>query len=540
MVVLVALALRLGWWAAYVRVIENEGVVYARLAQSLFAGEGMTSIFGGRDVMFPPLYPAAIGLLATLTGTEEVAGRLIGVLCGTALVGVLYRIGALLFDHKAALAIAALAAVHPMLIGLSTSLYSEGPWILLVVCALYCVLRSRAESTAWLAAAGLCTGLAYLVRPEALVFVGYFAFAVAVWSVLQRRLVGPTVRAAGTLVAVALLVALPYMAHLSSLAGTFRWEGKSAYNNIQNERIRAGMSIPQAARGIDADGRAGGVFLNLHEDQAPMLRTSGAGAGSLLRTLTTSVPQRAVRIVRQLLDARFVSAPWAIGLAAVAVFALPWWRARRVEGLIVLGVPLLQLLLLLSVDQAWNRYFFAIAPLLMVWAGAGIARIAQFAAQRLRAPSDRTRARLEYAAAAIGIAGVTLLAFNSVRSLGELTQAEDLASRDLGLWMAGDAAARDPDTPPIVMGIGLAPVYYARGTMRYLPYADEAAALDYVRRMRPRYIVLRDFETKQVPYGAAWLERGIDDACAKPVMPLPTTATERSRMWRWDCREAPR
>ncbi|HSW23894.1 MAG TPA: hypothetical protein VLJ62_14095, partial [Burkholderiaceae bacterium] len=117
---------------------------------------------------------------------------------------------------------------------------------------------------------------------------------------------------------------------------------------------------------------------------------------------------------------------------------------------------------------------------------------------------------------------------------------EDLASRDLGRWMASHAAARDPAVRPIIMGIGLAPVYYAHGTMRYLPYGNEAAALNYVRRMRPDYVVLREFELKQVPYGAAWLERGIDDACAKPVVPLPTTATTRSRMWRWDCHDAPR
>jgi len=176
----------------------------------------------------------------------------------------------------------------------------------------------------------------------------------------------------------------------------------------------------------------------------------------------------------------------------------------------------------------------------LVWAGAGIVRIAQLVARRLRALSDGNGRRLESAVSAIGIACVVLLAFNSVRSLGELTQAEDLASRDLGRWMAGDAAARQPATPPIVMGIGLASVYYARGTMRYLPYANEAAALEYVRRMHPQYIVLREFETQQVPYGAAWLERGIDDACAKPVVPLPTTAATRARIWRWDCYDTAR
>jgi 4-amino-4-deoxy-L-arabinose transferase-like glycosyltransferase len=538
-VVFAALALRLGWWAACVRVIENEGVVYARLAQSLFGGDGMTGIFGGRDVMFPPLYPAAIGLVASLTGAEEIAGRLIGVLCGTALVAVLYRIGELLFDRKVALVIAALAAIHPMLIGLSTSLYSEGPWILLMTFALYCVLRSRAQSIGWLVAAGLAAGSAYLVRPEGMVFVGYLAFAVAVWSALQRhRFLG--IRSAAVFLAAALVIGAPYVAYLSSLAGTFRWEGKSAYNNIQNERIRSGMTVPQAARGLDANGNAAGVFLNLHTDQAQVLRTPGAGTGSLISTLTSSAPRRAVGIGRQLLNARFLSAPWVIGIAAIGVFAVPWWRTRRPEGLIMLGVPLLQLSLLLSVDQAWDRYLFSLAPLLLLWAGAGVAWIARLVAQRQRIAPDRGRHRVELAVTATSIAGLALLAFGSVRALGDLTQAEDIASRDLGAWMARDAAAAgDSAAQPIIMGIGLAPVYYAHGTMRYLPHAPEAAALEYVRRMRPRYIVLREFEKQQVPYGAAWLERGIEDACAKSVRPLPASAGG-SRLWRWDCGEAPR
>jgi hypothetical protein len=48
---------------------------------------------------------------------------------------------------------------------------------------------------------------------------------------------------------VAALVGLPYVVHLSRLAGQFRWEGKTAIN----ERMTPGVSYSTAARGLDVD-----------------------------------------------------------------------------------------------------------------------------------------------------------------------------------------------------------------------------------------------------------------------------------------------
>jgi len=358
----VAFLLRLIWWFAYVNVIENEGVVYARLAQSLFGGDGMIGIFGGRDVMFPPLFPAMIGLVAMVTGNEEVAGRVISLLCGTALVGVLYALSGHVFNERAAIVVGTLAAVHPLLIALSVSCYSEVPWIFLIVSAAYGVVRSFTYAgTGQLLLAGLMSGLAYLVRPEALAFIVYFAVALLVVGALQRRNAMEIAQTTGLFLVASVIVALPHIVYLSSLAGSFRWEGKSAYNNVLNERVRGSMTLPEALRGLDANGNPSGVFLSLHLDQAAQLRQPSAGANSLVGTLFADPIGRTQRIVHRTLTSRFLSAPWIFVLVFIGVLFAPWWRTRVWEGLTLLGISLLQGFVILSVDYAYARHFFLLA-----------------------------------------------------------------------------------------------------------------------------------------------------------------------------------
>ncbi len=538
LVLVVALVLRLLWWFAYVEVIENEGVVYARLAQNLLSGEGMIGIFGGRDVMFPPLFPALIGLVALVTGSEELAGRVISLLCGTALVGVLYALTRHVFNARAAIVVGALAAVHPLLIALSVSVYSEGPWIFLTLWAAYCLVRSFTSASAKpLLAAGLIAGCAYLVRPEGLAFIASFAIALLTVGALQRRTPIEIVRTTGLFLAASVVVALPQIVYLSSLAGGFRWEGKSAYNNVTNERIRTGMTVVEATRGLDANGHPTGVNLNLHLDQAVQLRQPSASAGSLVGTLLADPVERTKRIARQTLTSNFISAPWVFALGFIGVVLTPWWRTRFFEGTTLIGVSLLQGLLLFSVDFAWTRYFFCLTPLLLMWSGAGLEGIAT----RVSTLLFRRRAGLRRVAA-YGIclcvgAAMALAAFEPVRAVGDLSQADDRVGKEMGQWMAADARLHAVTGRPIVMGIALNSTYYAGGTMRYLPFAKEDAALAYVHRMQPHYLVLRESDVKlqQTPYAGHWMQRGIPDACAALARDEWSSSNERARVWRWTC-----
>ena len=535
-VIIVALCARIGWWFAFVDVIDNEGAEYARLGQSLIAGHGMIGIFGGRSIMFPPLFPALIGLFSLLTGNVETAGRVVNLVCGTALVGVLYVLALHLFNARTAIVVGVLAAIHPLLVALSVSTYSECLWIFLVISSLYLVVRSlKTESKTQVTIAGLAVGLSYLARPEGMAFFAFLAVALFSTMLIQRCKPTVTMRQTGLFLAAGLIVILPYVIYLSSLAGSFHWEGKSVYNNIQNERLRAGMTVPQAARGLDAQGNPVGIFLSLHLDQKQLLRQPVPSSESLLKTLTTNTIPRTKNIIYKILTLRFLSAPWIFAPILIGVGFAAWWHKCLWEGLIVLAVLPIQGILLLSIDLGWDRYYFTLVPLLILWASAGLVWLAEIFSRRTVKQNGIEQSTLSVGIALLGGLLLSSAAYSGVRSVGELEQAGDKVGKEIGQWIALDASTRHIAGRPDVMAITLSSVFYADGTLRYLPTADEEATLGYVHRIQPHYIVLRDFELRQTPYAKAWLERGISDKCAIPVKAKWSRQNDASKIWRWAC-----
>jgi hypothetical protein len=77
----------------------------------------------------------------------------------------------MLFDEKIGLGAAALVAVHPYLVNFSTTVFCETTYLtLLFVAVLTTMTAADRPAATTLAAAGLSYALAYLVRPEAVVF----------------------------------------------------------------------------------------------------------------------------------------------------------------------------------------------------------------------------------------------------------------------------------------------------------------------------------------------------------------------------------
>jgi 4-amino-4-deoxy-L-arabinose transferase-like glycosyltransferase len=310
----VALASRIGWWASRIAVIENEGTEYVRLAENWFAGRGYVGMFGGTHVLFPPLYPGLIGPLSPALG-GELSGRIVSLVSGLVLVALVYQLSRRLFGDTVGLIAGLLAAVHPLLVALSVSVYSESLAMSLVMCGAYLTVRAIETPTAWrVGGAGVAIGCAYLVRPEAIAFVGPVILAMAA---AERRRGGTwpdAIRKAMVALLSAVVVALPYIAHLSLQAGHFRWEGKSAINSLVNVRMQRGMSYPEAARGLGSPEEPDhplhrGPYLSA--DHTIFFEQRSPGAGDLIMV----APRRAVTVVRAIFAAFFLGAPVILGLA---------------------------------------------------------------------------------------------------------------------------------------------------------------------------------------------------------------------------------
>ena len=196
---------------------------YLELARA-YADDGLRAAL---DWYVGPAFPVAVGTLYRLLGDLELAGRLFGLISAVALVGLVWLLLKEISDHTTAHFGAALLATNPAVIRHAPSAEIDLPYLMLLCGALYAQvrsIRSRQSRAVWSVSAGLLFGIAYLVRPEALVV----ALLVGLWF-----LVGPAARQLGArrwLVGlsapIALMVGAPYLVWLHESLGRWTLSGK--------------------------------------------------------------------------------------------------------------------------------------------------------------------------------------------------------------------------------------------------------------------------------------------------------------------------
>ncbi len=163
-----ALLLRLALWGTQV-VISIDGTTYVRMARALVQGDVLESVHQLG-------YPLLIALARPLTGDWEVAGRLVALLAGVALVPLSWALARTVVRNPWLCALPPLAvALMPLTAHYSVTLMTETTYTAILLSAFVLVLRKRAG------AGGVLGGLAYLVRPEALL-------AIAGLAVLKIRM----------------------------------------------------------------------------------------------------------------------------------------------------------------------------------------------------------------------------------------------------------------------------------------------------------------------------------------------------------------
>jgi hypothetical protein len=548
-VLAIAVACRLAWWTLRISVIENEGVEYARIAETWFGGEGYLGVLGGPEVMFPPLYPALIGVVSWLTHDSALAARLISLVAGLVVVANLSAMTRDFLGPRAGLVTGLLAATHPLLIAFSVSTYVEALTLALVTTALRAAaVTVRSSAIGWPVVSGVAIGCAYLTRPEAILLVVPLS-AWLVFSLLRRHVSGViAVRTALAPLAVATLIAAPYAIHLSVVAGQPRWEGKTAINAIINDRMSRGMSYEKAARGLDvgqpfakAGHHLGGP--DLWPDQRSFFEpASQAPQGPSASELIRSLPSRAlsvVKLVRSALSDWTSIARIPIGVVFIAIgLASGWWRRKPMAdiGFLLLVILASQIVFLFGVMFLWSRYAAPILPLVLPWFGGGLVWAAEKAGAAIQKRSPRPLPRLDLVLACSIAVLSSAAALRRVAGSPDFLQARSTALRAAGEWIRTSFAEHPSRRGrPIIMGYSSAVPYYSGGTLSYLPHTeDQKLAAEYVRWVAPDYVVLRSLDVDRWPYSKAWFSEGVPDPCAQLVTQLEEPGGPM-KIWRWRC-----
>jgi len=227
LIAVIAFAVRL---AAFIHfgagTIESEGAEYARLAENLRNGAGYVGIASaGPQVLFQPLFPVLIAGASLLVHNYETAGRTVCLIMGSVLPLPIFGIATHLFNRRVGYIAAILASLHPLLVQLSFSIYSETPYATLLFFSIYLTIRALEKPSIWRwTSAGAAFSFAYLIRPE-----GLAAFAITLLfgvAAIQQRMVLRLKFAACALLAF-LVFATPQIVFLFRATGSLMVEGRS-------------------------------------------------------------------------------------------------------------------------------------------------------------------------------------------------------------------------------------------------------------------------------------------------------------------------
>jgi hypothetical protein len=148
--------------------IELDGIGYATMADQFVRG-----LFGqALKSVFPPVYPLFVALFHLAIPDVELPGRLVSLVFGVLLIyGSFVFAKRLLKNDDKAIWVAFLVALHPYLVRYSGQVLSESLAAFLFTSTVFLFYVGWQEERRWcVVTSGLCLTLAYLTRPEYVVF----------------------------------------------------------------------------------------------------------------------------------------------------------------------------------------------------------------------------------------------------------------------------------------------------------------------------------------------------------------------------------
>lgn len=535
-VLVLALVVRVAWMQSRALVIENEGGEYATLAEHLLAGKGYVGLgmTGKPQLLFPPLYAFLIAAVTPLAGDSELAGRLVSIAAGVVLVAALSGLARRLYGPAAGFVAGILASLHPLLVSLSTAVYTESTYFALIflgiVRAMDAVESGRLRDYA---IAGALFGLAYLTRPEAILYVAILV-AVALGRAAFVRPRRWPLRGLGAALGAFAVMAAPYVGFLWAHTGRLLLEGKTASNFEIGQRMRAGQPEWYAYYGVDDELREVGVYMG---DVNRHLRAATTRA-TLAETVSYIVASagRQGRIMLGAMKAPIFGGLGVFGLALLGLLRAAHSRARLDGQAFLLLAATGVIVATFSLQFYYVRYSYVLLPFLLAWAAGGASTVGQALSGwmgRARAEGGASRPVLE---AAIGSFLAVLVAVTAMRA-PEFRAGDEFGNSPQGARLTKAAGLWLRDQPPadkIVMDVGTAIPYYGRGEMWMMPYASSATALRYIDAKKPDYVVLRGIVASHRPFLEDWLEKGIPSDRLRLVHTEGESGAERVQIYGWE------
>ncbi len=526
-----ALILRTALVIAVPDILTHEGAEYARMAENLWAGHGLVGTIdtgSGPQLVHSPLYPALIAPLVPLFGGTEHAAKFVSIVMGTLMVIPIFLIAQELYGYGVGLMAGMLTAIHPYLVWLPSTAYSETTFMTMTLFAVFwgmqCFNRGRLRDALF---SGIFFGLAYLSRPLALAYpaVTTFFILLTIWY-NQRRFIQCLTQCLWLLIPF-MLLAMPYVWFLYDATGHIRFEGKGPIVYTISERMETGMDYWEASYGISGDLEPVGPEL----DHTAFVIAAGKQdkTNGMTYYLLKYGSRNAGSVVKNILK---FSTPIIPVLALWGLFGSPWDRRRIISELYLIAIVALMILPLLALLFTWSRYVAPLVPFLIIWAAKG-AQEGYFWLRDTGAAVNwgwlrQGWLRQGWLQVTAFLLLITLILGSAVCLPPFSINPDRLIRKEAGLWLA----AHDNEAKAVMDVLPLTP-YYAKGSWLPLPYADSERALAYIAGKNPDYIVLADGDRDKRPYIEEWIEYGIPDERAQRIYRSGTKPHIVIEIYRW-------
>ncbi len=384
-IVALALLVRLIQAARYF--IKRDSCTYLEIAKALSVGQ-LTVI---QQFDFPPLYPLLVALARPLFDDWVTAGKGVSVLLSALAVIPLYLLACQLVERRTAVLAGLLYAVHPHIVEWHSNVLSEGSFLFFWLWGLYFVCRAI-EHLRWrdFALGGMFSALAFLVRPEGLEIV----LLLSVFVLCQRGCWGRRTAGLALALVAAMLVAGPYVALLSRVAGKPLLTKKKPVPILNRIRFGPGLRlpdqdpVPHATWSVTAEP----LVVQFNREATARGLLGGDRVKSSTETIslnkTEPEPRRPGRWLRKL--------PSSLNDVLILFLLVGVWGLRReLAGpqRLLLSVFLLHLVLvfynLYSHRYISSRHLIPPVSLALIWAAVGLESTSAWLAARLEGSRRR-------------------------------------------------------------------------------------------------------------------------------------------------------
>lgn len=474
------------------RIVRWDEPDYLILGRNLFTGRGYT-VSGRPELHYAPLFPLATGVLYPLTHDMKLNSDICFVLFGTLTLLPFYWLSKRLFGLRVAVMAALFLCFFP---ALTAAVLFWGtmlePLYLFLLCAALCAVWVAWEKQSAVAgvAAGALYGLAYLTKPEAIIYVGLMLVLLVLGNLWRHSLFGRrSILGLVGMVLAFVLVISPYLAFLYQHTGRIMISGKLGVTYVAGQGAvdhdpgfydRALSQLDEAGEEI--------IWFSADRFKYNILDLIKADPSGFVRRVWQNV-----NTLEEVLFARQVFPFYLLFLVALGLFGSAWNKDRTIKELF-LAAAVLPVFVFLPFHIEL-RYFAPMLPILLLWVAKGIAALADWLRQtaaNLRALPERDGVSAGLGRGAAILLSLLLVLYFAV--LQPMVMRDGVAGVNVSRREAGNWLKAHAPSDALIMSRDTEVPFYAERRWAATPNEEYARFIAYVRKRGAVYLVVDERE----------------------------------------------